>query len=195
MQPRDDSELQREFRENRNQLIAKWLDKGMLQYTLVWSQHTDNNKIAMCTEAMDIIEWSVFVFDTRMEDHVATMRRKIKQRKNRRQRNASSDYSDSSTTSNHTPSKKKRSRQANTPQKELDIPEVVVTPFASRARVSLIDDRRQVMAHGVIMDDEPRIPQNAGDLDKHDNWTQAHGELPECPTGTFKQVKIIAVCR
>ena len=31
--------------------------------------------------------------------------------------------------------------------------------------------------------------------EKNDHWTKAHRELPECPTGTFKQVKLIAVCR
>ena len=51
------------------------------------------------------------------------------------------------------------------------------------------------MAHGVIIDDEPKIPQNAEDLADCDHWTKAHGELPECPTGAFKQVKLVAVCR
>ena len=177
MQPRDDSEDQQKFREARNALIAKWIEKGMLQYSLVWSRHSNDNKIAMCTEAMDTIGWSVFMFDGRMEDHVAAMRNKIKRRKLKRRQSSeySSDEDGSTTASCQTPAKKKPEPDKS-PEEQPD-KESKIKNYATRARVSLIDAKDRVMAHGVITDDEPSIPQNEDDLAANDRWTKAHSEL------------------
>lgn len=174
----------------------------MLDYKKVWSAHKKDNKIAMCTEAMDGVGWSASVFDTRMEDHVASTRRKHKLRKRKQKHAKSSDDDSSGDDAEYTPKKKQRldtpretksPAQTSTPDdKDSD---VKVRSYEHRARISLIDAENTPMAHGVIIDDEPPIPNSESDLSGHATWTKHHTELPECNTGTFKKLKIVAIIR
>ena len=206
LQPRDDNEEQATFRAARNRLWKKWSDLGMLSYKLVWSKHTDANKVSMCREAMAELGWSANLFDTCMEDHVASRRRKIKL-KRQRSREADSDedsgrevisIADSSEDSpSKTPKKRKVKREPESPPAaaDEDADGDNIRHYGNRARVSLLDAEGRAMAHGVILDNEPKIPDDADGMEFDHPWTSSHEELPNCRVGSFKQVKLVAIVR
>ena len=191
MQPRDDNKQQAAFREQRNALWKKWHKLGMLDYKRVWSAHAADNKIAMCKEAMHAVGWSASVFDTRMEDHVASTRRKIKRARERRrsQGGASSDDPEGEV---HRVDLTGSGGAAGA----VEADDAKVASYSPKARISLVDGENRAMAHGVILDDEPEIPDDGLHESMEDSdWTKHHSELPECSVGSFKQVRLVGLVR
>ena len=200
MQPRDDNEQQATFREKRNVLWKKWAKAGMLNYKLVWSAHDPDNKIAMCREAMTNIGWSVSVYDTRMEDHVATVRRrnKLKRQRKRMRGDASSGESgaEDSGASTRTPKKLPCKADRAEAQEPPTPDDSKIASYPPKARISLVDADQVPMAHGTIVDDEPEIPEDDTEECMDGNkWTKFHKDLPDCSTGSFKRVRISSLVR
>ena len=142
----------------------------------------------------------------RHSHHVASQRRKIKLK---RQRSRDSDEDserevisiDSSDDSpSKTPKKCKVKREADNDKSppapaDEDADGDKIRHYGSRARVSLVDAEGRAMAHGVVLDDEPKIPDDESGLEYDHPWTAAHEELPNCRVGSFKQVKLVAIVR
>ena len=71
--------------------------------------------------------------------------------------------------------------------------EGAVVSYASKARISLIDEENRAMAHGIILDDEPAIPDSGEEISVP--WTSAHEGLADCSHKSFKLVKLSGVVR
>ena len=50
----------------RDKLYASWTQRGLLDVNKYWSKHSDADKITMCLEAHDELEWAVLEFDTKL---------------------------------------------------------------------------------------------------------------------------------
>ena len=93
------------YRKTRDECINRWCKLGLLSFKRVWSKHRDEDKVSMCREAVEKLNWSVPAFDTRMEDWVSNQRRKNKKKQMKRKYQVSSG-DDTTSQEERTPQKK-----------------------------------------------------------------------------------------
>jgi hypothetical protein len=94
------------YRKNRDECITRWCKLGLLNCKHVWSKHRDVDKVSMCREAVEKLNWSVPAFDTRMEDWVSNQRRKNKKRQLRCKYQEASTGDEATSQEERTPQKK-----------------------------------------------------------------------------------------
>ena len=200
MRPEEDSPEQKVYRELRGKLLAGWQEAGMLDAHRVWSKHDGKHKAAMCREAMEKLKWSVHRFDQRMEDWISHARRKSrnlkkrqqkkKKKKKRKRKRDDSSSSDSDSDSDSSDSGEDKKLKAKKSEKETSEPGPAPQSFNNGDHVSLVDDEGRQMCHGIMIDDEVKIPTTG-----MAKYGEVHESVDECGTGDYKTVKIMGVCK
>ena len=129
---------------------------------------------------MEQLQWSVVKFDSRMEDYIGNQRRKRKKRQRKQDEDAQEERDGGAegdavdlTGGGSAASKPKAQPR--------------VRSYATGARISLKDQEGRAMAHGIVIDDEPALP------DEDDIETDE--DLKHCSVGDFKRIKLVRVVK
>lgn len=103
-------------------------------------------------EAHEELGWSVFKFDSRVEEFIANKRRKAKKTAEKTDYRALLAPPEEGKTGPASPSGKKQ---------DDDDDEVEIPHYGSGAAISFVSGDNRVMAHGTIIDDEPALDELA----------------------------------
>ena len=134
---------QRAFTKKRDGVFHAFMTSGLLPKNTTWGGIASDRKIAMCKQAQAELGWSVVRFNNRMQDHIANCRRKLNKRRRR------GAHTDSDRTASDNESETKGSRNDDFPS------------FRTHAKISIVGQHGNALAHGFIIDDQPKITAEA----------------------------------